>query len=196
MGKMRIFMATLSLWSVVLLADAQPAAPAMWIWGESPVNETVKSTTCFRLPIQLDDDPVAGECFLILDDNGAVYVNGRELHPVFFEQEKRRIQIRKFNLKPLLRKGVNVLAIQVNNNGGPGGLILKGTIRLADGRQIALVSDSRWQTSMTPVERWRQPDFDGQNWGRAKIIGGADQQPWAKMSNAVEFFGIGKTAKK
>ena len=190
MKKKRIYWGLPAALCLFMSLSAQTDEP-MWIWGETPVNETGKSTTFFRLQIDLPDDPVAGECLMMVDDNGALHVNGAFLAPVFYEQRKMRIPIFKYELKPHLRKGKNILALQCNNNGGPGGVILKGSVRMADGRVVKFASNAEWKTSMTRgQENWASLDFDASSWRPASEIGSAAQKPWADMSNAREVFGI------
>ena len=71
-----------------------------------------------------------------------------------------------------------MLAFQVVNVAGPGGLIVTGEIVERGGRVTKIRSDASFQTSKTAPEGWQLPDFDDSTWKPAAIVGSAYAAPW------------------
>lgn len=165
-----------------------------WLWPVKPIAPGV-SRAYFRADVNIASDVVSAEIYMIVDDSGNLYVNGRDLKNIAWTQPKKPILIRKYDIKSLLKKGPNTLAVIVANSGGPGGIILKGEIKMADGKSIAIVSNkAQWKGTMTAQRgrNWMKPGFDDSSWNAPWEQGDASMKPWAGMSNAVEFFGVPK----
>lgn len=168
-----------------------------WIWAEQKVAET-KSISYFRLPVNIDDDVLSAELYTIADDAMEIYVNGSKAIPLrFFDQKPARITIRRYEFKNELKDGKNMLAVVVVNQGGPGGVIMKGSIRLANGKTIDLASNEQWKSAMsTSVKgKWEPLNYDDSAWKPACKLGDASLKPWSNMSDAVNFFGLPGGAK-
>ena len=169
------------------------AGDCFWIWGAASVAPG-RSFSYFRLPVELDDDVLTAELFSIADDAMELYINGGgAVKQVFMDQAEKRIRIRRYEFKSQLKKGKNILAVVVVNQGGPGGVIMKGAIRLANGKTVDLASNGQWKAVCAPqfkTNAWKMPAFDDAAWKRAFQLGDAGMKPWANMSDAVNFFGL------
>ena len=176
----------------VMAVFSASAGDCYWIWGAEKIADG-KSRSFFRLNVELEDDVVAAELYTIADDAMELYVNGSPaIKQVFFDQADKRIKIRKYEFKKELKKGKNNLAVIVLNNGGPGGIIMKGAIRLANGKTIDLNSNEQWKAiaAATVNANWKKVNFNDSSWKSAFKLGDASMKPWRNMSDAVNFFGL------
>ena len=184
----RIFAAVFA----AVFALSAAAGDSFWIWGAESVAPN-RSLSFFRLPVDLDDDVLTAELFTIADDGMEFYVNGSAaVKQTFMDQPDKRIKIRRYAFKPYLKKGKNILAVIVVNQGGPGGVIMKGAIRLANGKTIDLASNEQWKAAVGNFKgnAWKTLAFDDAAWKSACKLGDATLKPWAPMSDAVNFFGL------
>ena len=184
----KIMFILVALLSVSVLS----AGDSYWVWGADKVADGV-SRTYLRLAVNVDDDVLSAEFFAIADDAMEIYINGsKAVPPSFFDQKPARIKIRRYEFKDLLKKGKNQLAIIVINKGGPGGLIGKGAIKLANGKVIDLATNEQWKALCAPNAgaHWKVAAFNDKAWKSACKLGDATLKPWANMSDAVNFFGL------
>jgi hypothetical protein len=184
----KIMFMLVALLSVSVLS----AGDSYWIWGADKVADGV-SRTYLRLAVNVDDDVLSAEFFTIVDDAMEIYVNGSKPVPLsFFDQKPARIKIRRYEFKDLLKKGKNQLAIIVINKGGPGGIIGKGSIKLANGKVIDLATNEQWKAicAYLPGGNWKVAAFNDKAWKGACKLGDASLKPWSAMSDAVNFFGL------
>lgn len=173
------------------------AGDCFWIWGAASVAPN-RSVAYFRLPVELDDDVLTAELCTIADDGMEFYVNGSAaVKQTFMDQPDKRIRIRRYEFKPFLKKGKNILAVIVVNQGGPGGVIMKGSIRLANGKTVDLASNGQWKAVVGSLKgnAWKTAVFDDGAWKPAFKLGDASLKPWSAMSDAVNFFGLPGGAK-
>ena len=186
MKKMMLMLLALVSMSVLSAGDSY------WIWGADKVADGI-SRTYFRLAANIDDEVVSAEFFTIADDAMEIYINGsKAVPPSFFDQKPARIKIRRYEFKELLRKGKNQLAVIVVNKGGPGGIIGKGSIKLANGKVIDLATNEQWKALCAPDAKghWKSEKFNDKAWKSACKLGDASLKPWSNMSDAVNFFGL------
>lgn len=184
----KIMFLLVALLSVSVLS----AGDSYWVWGADKVAPGV-SRTYFRLAVNVDDDVLSAEFFTIVDDAMEIYVNGsKAVQPSFFDQKPARIKIRRYEFKSLLKKGKNQLAMVVVNKGGPGGVIGKGSIKLANGKVIDLATNEQWKAVIAASSPgyWKSEAYNDKAWKNAFKLGDASMKPWASMSDAVNFFGL------
>ena len=181
----------LFLFLALIGLTAACAGDSYWIWGAEKMAAG-RSITYFRLPLDITDDVLEAEIFAIPDDACEIYLNGPVIRQVFFDQAPKRIRIRRYEFKQMLKPGMNVLSIITINQGGPGGIILKGSVRLANGKVIDLASNEQWKATMAPQKgnAWNKVEFDDSTWTPAFKLGDASMKPWSGMSDAVRFFGL------
>jgi len=73
------------------------------------------------------------------------------------------------------------VAVEVVNNGGPGGLVAQGEIVLPDGTERSLITDGRWRCSPKAADGWQRPDFDDSAWAPASPLGRPPCAPWGDI---------------
>jgi hypothetical protein len=154
---------------------AEIPTAASWIWyPERPLVEGAGQTRYLRKVIHLAKAPAEAWLRLRADDAVTWRLNG-EPPPTPTENGNGG---ERYDLTPLLQLGENVFAFTVLNTGGPGGLIVTGTVRDADGTKIGLCSDASYRTAREPVPGWDKPGFDDGAWLPASIVGNAFCVPW------------------
>ena len=191
MTKKRIFTALFCIATLLGAAWTPPTAelrsetrvPALskarWIWFRC-VTIPEKTTAAFRKNL-IVDEPVESAVFhAACDDNGRLFFNGERLEhdPVDPNNADRFVRTYRIPAK-WWKKGRNALTAEVFNDETQGGLMLRGEIRLASGKTLAIVSDGDWRAMELPIEGdWKSPEFDDSRWGHAMELGGVLISPW------------------
>ena len=97
------------------------------------------------------------------------------------------------DLKPWLKQGVNIIAVEAINSDGAtaqnsAGLYVYGRVRNTSRTkelQMDFVSDKFWLTSETKTAGWEQPGFAAKDWTPAKQLGLGDIAPWRLPGDTV-----------
>ena len=105
-----------------------------------------------------------------------LWVNGKEVAHVDDELSWR--QPRRYDVKPLLTPGDNVVAIMATLRSEVGGLCVKLTLRYPSREPEILFSDRQWKAAKGPVEGWTAVLFDDSRWKTAAEIAPMGQAPW------------------
>ena len=171
---------------VFLLALSLAAAPAeefstaaSWIWyPERPAVEGSGQTRCLRKVLRLEQPPVQATVRVRVDDRVVFLVNSAPAPEPLENGPGGAV----YDLAGRLQAGENVLAFTVTNAGGPGGLILTGTLRWPDGREQRLHSDTSFRAALAPAEGWERPGFDDTGWPAARVVGHAYTAPWYDLA--------------
>ncbi len=75
------------------------------------------------------------------------------------------------DIRPELRKGENVICVQVESRKAPAKLEIDGEVLLATGERIRLDSSTAWCAEPVPPglseTHWTQPNYDAQSWRQA-----------------------------
>ena len=152
--------------------DDAGAALGEWIWhptvGEEP--STLRFQGKFELPVGAKPD--RARLSITADDRFTVWLNGERLGSGTNWQ-----QLGVFDVTAQLRAGTNRLAIEVNNGGGPGGVIAGLTTWLADGRTIKFGTSGDWRCGQSGGEEWFAKDAPA-DWLPVKVLGNASVGPW------------------
>lgn len=175
MSARRTWQALLALVFLAGIATAQPVTRASWIWyPEEPAIEGVDKTRYLRRVLPLPAAPLEAHLRTRWDDSAKFTVNGQA--PPVLRAEGAAGTV--YDLAPLLRAGQNVLAFEVYNAVGVGGLIVNGTVTMPDGAVARVFSDETWRASREPAPGWELPGFDDRDWPAAGVIGGVFALPW------------------
>lgn len=120
------------------------------------------STRYFRTTFSLSDNPESGLLTINADNAVRFWLNGQPVEPGPHANSWANADLH--NIGPLLRKGVNNIAVEVTNHPGYGWLILQGMILLQNGATFEIVTDENWNESTNQVEGWHAVDFDDSSW--------------------------------
>lgn len=153
---------------------AVPTA-ASWIWyPEDVAVEGVAQRRYLRRSIALDDRPAQASVRVRADDSYRFWVNGASPPGA----SETGIAGDVYDLTGVLTEGQNVLAFEVHNAAGKGGLIVTGLVREVGGREHRIRTDTSFRASREPVEGWERPGFNDSGWPQAAVVGGAFAAPW------------------
>ncbi|HEY1603665.1 MAG TPA: glycoside hydrolase family 20 zincin-like fold domain-containing protein [Pirellulales bacterium] len=172
----------------VFAYDPRPAAE--WIYHPDAAAGKPVQHAYFRKRLQLDPHEIASAGIQVQGDTHAkIYVNGNQVGEQFARRNLSAPVNPKllavYDIKPYLRSGENVIAVDARNYGtinaelepgGPersGGFHLYGEIRDKDGKVQPILSDASWKASNNEEPNWSQPAYDDHAWQPAK----EDTQP-------------------
>ena len=164
-----------------------PISEARWLWFQA---KEIKggATAYYRFTLDIEDDVASAWFYLLMDDKGEIKVNGKKVRYSYPPQSSSfQLKIPKYDLKPALKKGKNLISFKVFNNVNTGGLFFKGEITLANGKKIPLVSNSKVKAASSVKENWESIDFDDSSWQAAWEFGDALTAPWNTACNIIEF---------
>jgi alpha-L-rhamnosidase len=157
------------VFAVAVALAAQGAA--QWIWAS---GDPIPPNVYFRSTVTLAGEPQSGRLDITCDDAYELLVNGKKVasHASWYTMQT-------VDLKPLLHRGRNVLAVAGRNFESQAGLLVRGSV-VVSGKTVALNSDAGWRVSMTAAPGWDQVDFDDSGWASAKVIGPEGIDPWGR----------------
>ncbi len=160
------------------LAAAQPQevrTDCSWIWyPEDVATDGLETPRFLRRVVTLEGRVERASLRVRSDDRHSFWVNGAAARDVVENGAGGIV----YDLRTLLHPGKNVLAFEVVNMTGPGGLIAAGEIVEQGGRTTTIRSDTSFHASRTSADGWREPGFDDSSWQPAAIVGSAFAAPW------------------
>ncbi|MGE3803293.1 MAG: beta galactosidase jelly roll domain-containing protein, partial [Gemmataceae bacterium] len=149
-----------------------------WIWfpdsGE-PHKSAPSGKRYFRKSFRLPNKPITSSPLDIgADDKFTVWVNGALVGSSGINR------VLTYNVKPHLKEGNNVIAVECENSAGPAGLIAELDCQFTGNPQIKVGSDASWKTSNSETAGWQGTGFDDNSWSPARELGThkAGHVPW------------------
>ena len=163
----------------MLLAAATPlfAQTPEWIWhdnkGASPTNN---ETRYFRKVFVLDQMPQRAVLTVAADDQGAGWVNGKQVvsSPAWQQPESAQVAA-------LLKPGTNVLGGRGRNNGGDAAFIARLELTYGDSKKNNIVTDTSWRSSASEEKGWVEANFSDSAWTAAVSKGRLGVAPWGDI---------------
>ena len=146
---------------------------ASWIWYIKPFGG--HTTRYIRKKFSVDPDDLQLAAWQwAADDRSEVFVNGVSIGKSYSWATP---EVRD-NLKPLLRKGENVIAARMTNIGGSAGFF--GELSLVDkqGNVTRIGTDDTWKAHDKELPDWNKVDFDDSKWGNPFVIMRPPQLPY------------------
>ena len=118
---------------------------------------------------------------LAVDDRFTVWLNGHEVGGGANWRAPER-----FEVKPWLRPGANLLAVRAENRpapvtANPAGLLAGLEIELEGGGRLTVGSDAAWRASQTEAAGWREAAFDDAAWPAARATAPYGEGPWGTL---------------
>ncbi len=140
---------------------------AQWIWypgANAKPEQGVKFY--FRKSFQIPEEVKTATLWITADDAYNIYINGR-----LIGQDGRWEDAEKYEVGKFLKKGRNLIAVDVFNGGGPGGLLLEMEVTLKSGKKLWIITDKSWKVDRKGEEGWLNPDFREKGWVSAEEFG-------------------------
>lgn len=156
-----------------------------WIWhpeGDALAGVPAE-TRYFRCTLNVPADRTLrrASVYVLADSNFVLWVNGEKaVDGVGFPFGTET------DVAPMLRPGINVLAVEVTNQTepplNPAGLLAEVRLEFTEGDPVVLTTDAEWLVASEVGEGWRGLDFDDQSWPAARVLGPAGIAPWGPVS--------------
>ena len=156
-------------------SSSVPTAP-MWIWAEKDFS--IPDTVFFRHAFRLPQKPVMARLLIVGDDIFTAYLN-EDRKPVGTGNDWTTAQ--EFDVTRSLKAGRNILAIEVTNTAGPGGLLYRLTVELPNGKTLVFVSNKSTRLERRPPPIWMDFTFDDSNWSAAREIAPVNGGVWGML---------------
>lgn len=162
-----------------------PRPKSEWIYHPDATADKPVQHAYLRKVLKLDPREIASAGIQVQGDTHVkIHVNGAEIGEQFARRNLSAPVNPKllavYDIKPHLRQGENVIAVDARNYGtlsaelepgGPdrsGGFHLYGEIRGANGKVQPITSDASWKASAAEDPAWNQPGYDDRAWPAAK----------------------------
>jgi hypothetical protein len=139
--------------------------PAQYIWYEKHRRNTGK-TIWFRRGFELESTQEKAGIVFSGDSNYRLYCNGQLVGEDWNFSAGGRFILKYYDLKPFLKKGQNVIAVESRHDTGNAGLW--GEIWLGN---TMLVTNDSWRCMDVETKGWNQAEFNDKEWPHAKAFG-------------------------
>jgi mono/diheme cytochrome c family protein len=171
-----------------------PPVAVNWIWNDPHAAEKARPGHVYFLKkVPLLSVPTDATALVVCDNSFTLFVNGQR---VGTGSDFKTLSL--FDLRPWLRKGENVFAIDAVNHlpdnrppdsvewkdgssDNPAGLLFYARLRHTEGGKEQandFASDSSWLCSDAVAEHWPEPELNNSQWRQAEKLGDMGLAPW------------------
>jgi signal transduction histidine kinase len=150
-----------------------------WIW-EAVTRDDQTCLLWNKFEIPKDARITKARLVVTVDNEFTLYLDGREMGR---GAEWRELFI--FDLTPLLKPGLHVLAVNCYNGSFSAGMLFGLRVDLADGRRIEIKSDKSWRVVPDGVKGWETKTVAQSDWPAATIIAPLGSLPWWTSPSAI-----------
>lgn len=169
-------------------APAQPAvlAPfdkASWIWSAG-----ADDTIYLRKVLILEEAPTAAHILITADNGYNLFINGSSIGSKLGMEAEIWQSVERFDLKPQLAMGRNILGICGMDLGPPAGVVAALRLEFKQHPPLELVTDASWRVSTkADPAKFAHPDYiEGADWQNARVIGPMGVGPWGSLAFSAE----------
>ena len=145
---------------------------ASWIADEAGFKQ--KGHQYFQKEVILDDEPVDCRFQGTADDRFDLYINGKKV----ILQEMTWQNPRVADVTEFFRKGKNLIAFHLENNGEASGLLTNFQLVTASGSVIKVDSDGTFRTLRNPGDDWKERLYGENESFAPKVVGPYTVPPW------------------
>jgi len=160
-------------------AKAQDNYNANWVWADTgnPAEDAPAGKVWFRREVRATQ-PSTGAIRMLCDDRFVLWVNGQRVG----KGEGQKLY--RFNLNGIVGRGLNVVAVETENQSGKAGLYVDGEVRGQGGQKVPFDSGKEWKAVLkAPAgDAWRNPRFDEKDWQAVKVLGPHAESPWKAIT--------------
>jgi len=168
----------------ILATSFCAAGEPQWIWSHKEAATKVEAgDVAFRKSFSIDGAAESARIVITADNSFDLFVNGRHLG-----SGDNWMQRTRFDIKPLLVPGRNLLAVRATNGGpDPAGLAAQVEIQVHGKEAIQISTDATWKFATKLGGRWATPEFDDSKWASAVALGEYGKtSPWGAAGAIVE----------
>jgi mono/diheme cytochrome c family protein len=170
-----------------------PKRRARWIWNDPmAAQKALAGAVYLRKRVYFLNIPDEAQALVTCDNSFTLYVNG---HKAAAGRDFTKPVMT--NLRPWLRRGANVVAVEAVNylpdgsaptpekavpgTENPAGFYLYARVRskgLLKEQVLDFVSDASWAVTDQKADGWEESDFDSSHWAAASELGDFGITPW------------------
>ncbi len=150
-----------------------------WIWH--PEEKEVDKQVFFRKSFDIPAGKIIKEAVVktTADNYFTFYLNGTKIG-----SGSNWTEIYEFKIKPYLREGKNLIAVQAANNlGEVCGLLFSLKMIYDDDTSIMINSDKTWKTVATKTNDWNTAVVLEKKWGKVKVLGSYEDSDWGQIDS-------------
>ena len=172
---------------LIIYQTGKPSTKATWTGHWVGYAENVRyadeyDSSYYRKKFVLEDEASYAPFQITADDKFALYVNGTEVYNGIHDLAATWAAVQVFQLEDYLKKGENIIAIEVYNQGAYSALIYDGIWTLANGDTVKCYSDKETRClNPTPEGDWKAYDYDDSAWENVKEYGDVPMSPWGDV---------------
>lgn len=151
---------------------------ASWIWSGP------EDAVCHvRLAITLPSHPGTASILITADNSYELFVNGVVVGSDQGAEAEVWSTVERYDLRPRLVRGKNVIGIRATDLGGVRGLVCAVKVEVPGSGVLEWVTDGTWQVaSRGDPGEYSHPDFaGGGEWGPARVLGPLGMAPWGRL---------------
>ncbi len=145
-----------------------------WIWTVEEPSEAGK--VYLRRTWELSREVKSAVLEITADNGFTAFVNGQPIG-----SGDRWEDLYRFDVKKVLRTGVNAIAVEASNSGGTAGLAARVVLESFEGRKAWVATNDKWRASEREIDGWRSAEFDDASWPAAQVVARMGAQPWGNV---------------
>ena len=164
-----------------LAASLMAASTAKWICYPEPFDVGLHKPRYFRRTITVKPGLQKAVFFTLIDDGEYIQIDGKNVG----DEGRFHDHYLKGNDVTTMMKmpGIHVLASQVVNAAGSGGLICRLELQYEDGTVEQHCTDDKWLCSKEASDGWNSLDFDTTKWLPSRAFAEVISHPWISITD-------------
>ena len=173
--------------NIILYQTAKPSTKPTWTGKWIAYRSDYRwsneyDSSYYRKKITLEDEVVKAPFQITGDDKFALWVNGVEIYNNIEDPTGTWAAIQVLDLVDYLKKGDNIIAVEVYNQGAYSAAIFDGIWTYANGETVECISDGDTLChDEKPVGDWKAYNYNDSDWERSRIAGPVPTSPWGDI---------------
>jgi len=139
-GRLRLY--------VHFIPESEDVPTPEWVWSQNP---SPTGRTKFLRTFDLSAEVVSAKMVVALGDIHQIYVNGQKISDQGNFDPYFTSRAEQYDIKPYLKVGENNIEIIARDVDAQTGLLLDSDIKLADGKEVVIVSDANFKCVPEPI---------------------------------------------
>ncbi len=142
------------------------------------------ASSYYRKVVTLPDKVKTAPLQITGDDKFAIYVNGKLFYSNLEDSTSSWATVGTLDLAEVLKKGKNIIAVEVYNQGAYSALLFDGRWELANGEIFKCMSNKdtlAWGGKQLKGTKWTELNYSEAGWDKAIELGDVPMNPWGDL---------------